>query len=337
MNYIEIYNQALSESSLGNNSKAIELFNAVKEYFITNSDFYSARGKAFADLARYEESITDYTSAINLDPAITYVYFLRAKSFSDLRRYDDAITDISHAIELAPFCPRYYQVRGEIYIHMDNYLKALDDFDFVIMKEPENLDVKVKYLYLWQRVNDGYCDFMPTTSEEFMRRGIAKFYKQLYEEAILDFNTALDKDQTNHYAYKSRGLTYMLMGDYNSAIKDFFTALGFKPCAEYLDNLGDAYQRSGDLESALKYFDIAVEYSNTNARIIYNRGVVHLKAHNLQKTIDDFSRAIELDQNFPDPYKSRSWCYNQLGMIDEAVQDMARYIELKEKYQLGLV
>jgi len=337
MNYTDLFEQGMSEYLRGNISRAIAIFNSVEPYFKDNCQFYITRGNTYCDNNEYDKSIPDYTKAIKLNPSIAEYYSNRAKSYFALSQTDEAFNDICKAIEIEPKNPHFYEVRGMFYASLDNYIRACDDLNYVILKEPHNVNAKQHYLYMWDKINEGYAEFQPSTSKEFTLRGMSKLFRGLFIEAIVDFDIAIDQDPINHKAIRSKGVALLLMEKYGKAIKAFHAAIEIEPCAEYLDNLADAYQKSGNLDISIQYFNEAIKLSSEQPRIIFNRGVVFAKAKNYHAAIRDFNRVIELESNFPNPYNSRAWCYKQLGMEKEARVDKIKYLELMQRYESGLI
>jgi tetratricopeptide (TPR) repeat protein len=63
----------------------------------------------------------------------------------------------------------------------------------------------------------------------FSDRGWAYLHLKDYQQAIADFNSALDLKPNYAWAYGSRGLTYHLLKDYQQAIADFDRAIELNP------------------------------------------------------------------------------------------------------------
>ena len=73
---------------------------------------YNNRGNAYSDLGEYNTAISDYTTAIRLDPDYADAYSNRGNAYSDLGEYNTAIADYTTAIRLAPDLADAYGGRG---------------------------------------------------------------------------------------------------------------------------------------------------------------------------------------------------------------------------------
>ncbi len=72
----------------------------------------------------------------------------------------------------------------------------------------------------------------------YNNRGIAYGEKGQYDQAISDFNKALEINPRYNKAYNNRGITYRLKGQYDQAILDFNKAIEINPIdAEAYNNL----------------------------------------------------------------------------------------------------
>ena len=67
-----------------------------------------------------------------------------------------------------------------------------------------------------------------------------------YEEAIKDYNKAIELNPNYASAFNNRGSTFNRMGKYEEAIKDYNTALSYLPNDPlYLFNLAKCLQLKG--------------------------------------------------------------------------------------------
>lgn len=100
----------------------------------------------------------------------------------------------------------------------------------------------------------------------------------------------------------SEGLTLAWGGDWDGAIAAFDQAITLRPtfAFAYL-NRGLAYWREGNAERAAADLDLAIKYAPHAARGYYNRGVLRREQGNRRGAAADMARAMDLDQDYPDP------------------------------------
>lgn len=98
---------------------------------------YRERGKLYLDLGNYQQSIKDYSSAIDLNKGNKYVYYNRGLGYFNMEKNIQAIEDVNRAIEIDSKFESAYILRGIIYGTMKSYQNAIIDFDKVIELNPQ--------------------------------------------------------------------------------------------------------------------------------------------------------------------------------------------------------
>ncbi|MGY8705829.1 tetratricopeptide repeat protein [Bradyrhizobium sp. 18BD] len=119
---------------------------------------------------------------------------------------------------------------------------------------------------------------------------------------------------------------------------------------------GNAYEKRGDYNKALKDFDSAIKIVPSNPIALYNRGNIETSLGQYDKAIDDYTQAIALDPQYARAFNNRCFAYNARGKraegpmtgdpqgkgvsdFEKAAADCRRAIALdpmQTKYFLGL-
>jgi tetratricopeptide (TPR) repeat protein len=94
----------------------------------------------------------------------------------------------------------------------------------------------------------------------FNNRGLAILHKGDLDDALSDFNKALSIDPNMPVAYQNRGLTYIGLARYDDALSDFNKALELNPTSApvYYNNLGIAFYYKEDYDNALTFYNKAL-------------------------------------------------------------------------------
>jgi len=98
---------------------------------------YYDRGVAYLQQGLYDQSIADFTKAIELNPHVMYTYIYRGIAYGKKGLYDQAIADYTKAIELHPD-PNAYSGRGQAYNAQGFYDRAITDYSKAIALSPNN-------------------------------------------------------------------------------------------------------------------------------------------------------------------------------------------------------
>ena len=115
------------------------------------------------------------------------------------------------------------------------------------------------------------------------------------DEALAEFNTALDLDPHNARAFYNRGLLYQSDKQYELAIADFTSANGLTPQqADPLLGRATCYLALGKAREAAADLDEAVQGSPQNGQLWLIRGAAYEKLGDRDRAAESYSRALLL-------------------------------------------
>ena len=98
--------------------------------------------------------------------------------------------------------------------------------------------------------------------------------------------------------------------------------------AEFYYERGIEYAESGDFDRAIEDFSRAITLDQNYVDAWYNRGNAYYDKGEYDRAIEDYSRAIALDQNWTYPWYNRGLAYYYKGEFDLAIEDYNRTITL---------
>ena len=232
----------------------------------------------------YDDAITHYTEAIDLNSELTEAYYNRGNAYVGKSDFEAAIEDFTKAIDLAPKDASVYYNRGLAYRNTRNFEAAIEDFNKAIDLDSENA-----------RFYNG--------------RGNAYTGKGDFEAAIEDYSKAIDLAPEDAGVYSNRGLAYFRTDDFEAAIEDFTKAMDLAPKDAYVcSNRGVAYLHKGDFDAAIQDYNEAIELSPETADFYSNRGEAWLHLKEWQKAKADLTTAkdkgCDITESFHNDYKS---------------------------------
>jgi tetratricopeptide (TPR) repeat protein len=143
-----------------------------------------------------------------------------------------------------------------------------------------------------------------------------------------------DPHYEEYKTYNLQGHEHLKNGEYEDAIFNFQKALELNPndAAEY-NNLGSVYSQQGDTTAAMENLNKAIDLDSTLASAYYNRGILNYtndssgEAKN-KLALADYTQAIALDSTQFDAYYSRGLVYSQLKENNNALADFTQAIAL---------
>ena len=169
---------------------------------------------------------------------------------------------------------------------------------------------------------DSAIELNPEDPGAYLWRGLSYLRKEDYDEAIANFTQATELKLENPYAYSGRGRAHLGKGDYDKAIADFTQATELKSEGPYAHlGRGQAHLGKEDYDEAIADFTQATELKLENPDAWWWRGVSYLEKGDYDNAIKDFTRAIELKPEDPDAYLWRGRAYLKKEDYDKAFED----------------
>ena len=209
---------------------------------------YFRRGNAKYELGLYHEAISDYDTAIRLEPDFALAYVTRGLAKHSLKQYAAAIADYDTAIRLKPDYAAVYISRGLAKRLLKQYDAAIADYDMAIRLKPDY-------------------------AKAYVTRGLAKADLKQYDAAIADYDTAIRLKPDYAVAYNDRGLAKADLKQYDAAIADYDTAIRLKP------DYAVAYHFRGVVKALLGRTWEAKQDVRTALRLAEKARDASLKAH----------------------------------------------------------
>lgn len=164
---------------------------------------------------------------------------------------------------------------GEEQEHFDSYWKAMKEQDLnmaryhLLSMEEMNQGkcVTYDYSFLHDQMNILTKNLQQNNYEEknqYLNQAIEFFQNRNYANCFLNLNKyiACDRD-LNYVGYYFRGLVFLMLKDFDSAVQDFQASLKISKQPMTLFQLGRIYMQLEDYETALNYF---LEYHKMNPR-----------------------------------------------------------------------
>jgi tetratricopeptide (TPR) repeat protein len=194
----------------------------------------------------------------------------------------------------------------------------------------------------------------PDNATAYLIRGVANAQLQEYDAAIDDFTSAIEISPWVYDYYVYRGDAYRLAGQETDALLDYDTAIDINPLnSQAFMNRGDLYYELGDdeagdfddlmaraiesmvnqdNESALDFLSEAIDLDVEGTMLAvayYNRGSTYMGMGNERAALEDYTDAIEADENMDNAYLARGTLYRMDDDLEAAGADYYQRIILK--------
>jgi len=120
----------------------------------------------------------------------------------------------------------------------------------------------------------------------------------------------------------------------NLAVDYYNNALNINPQSiEAFYNLGLFYQETGQVDEAVEAYNNLLKIDPDYKFALYNLGFINLVyIKDFERSVQYFTRTIELDQKYFEAYYNRGYAYELMGMLNEARWDYQKTLELEINY-----
>ncbi len=137
----------------------------------------------------------------------------------------------------------------------------------------------------------------------YVRRGFAWYCKKSYNEAIIDYNKALEINPNYELAFNNRGATWVALKDYDKAIEDFDKAIAFNSDYKdiYLTARGNVWKAKKEYSKAIDDFTEAIKINPDLENAYYSRGLAKKEENiDLEGSKLDFENYLKLNTDEDD-------------------------------------
>ena len=222
--------------------------------------------------AREIESVQLRIADVSTNSMEAYNYFLQGREEFEKRYFDDSKQFLEKAIELdSTYAVAYLYLAWDFdnLKYIEKELKAYEKAKIFSKKatEKERLYIEASYAERIENLPEKKFSILKQMTKKFPREkrvyislGSYYQYKQIYKEAIINFNKALEMDPEFGQAINLIASTYSDMKNYDKAIEYYNRyASVFPGDADPFESMGDLYFKLGELNKALESFKKALE------------------------------------------------------------------------------
>lgn len=177
------------------------------------------------------------------------------------------------------------------------------------------------------------------TYETFAIKGTTFMDNEAFDSAIVAFSSAIEINPTNISSYSNRGICKAKLNKHNEAIIDFNKALEIKKETEIDENFdywkGMNYfyraiskEKLNDTKGAFEDYSKAIEINPKSNNVYKHRGLLYFETKKYNEAISDFNKLIELSSSDSYSYKKIGDSNTFLGKYKEAIENYDNALKL---------
>ena len=294
---------------------------------------YIKTGDTFFKAGNFEEAITHYTKAIELQPGDIKGYNLRAKTYEKVNKFALALEDYKRISVLNPKEKiTYYDIT-----RMHFQLKQWEDAVAMSVKylelDKKNLntfDMKVNSLLELKRYEEALADankalLIKKSAQTLILRGKVYFHTKKYTESEVDYRQAVKKESANEVALVGLANALLELNRLNEAM--VFVNKVITQNEQNFDAYlcrSRIYHRKVEFPSAINDLSKVIVLFAKDPRLseIYlQRGIYYLEFSQHLPAIGDFTKAIQENPANYIAYFKRAAANEALSKYDAAAAD----------------
>ncbi len=221
---------------------------------------YFYLGNALKNKKQFDEAITCYQRALEMNPELVEAYHNLAWVFQEKNQLDEAITYYQKALNLNPTLADAYYNLGTIFQDRKQFDEAINLYQKALQCNPALADAYYNLGTIFQDrkqfdeaigLYQKAVQLNPRLESAYFNLGTLYEDKKQYDEAIAFYQKALQLNPALFYAYNNLGNIYKDTGRFDEAIESYHSAINRKP--EFVMahlNLGGVLKELGELNEA---------------------------------------------------------------------------------------
>ena len=341
--FVKEYNYNASDLDSKVSSRTIAL-EQVKRLLLEELGTYLISETEVKNFRLTKDQVTTYSAGVVSAEVVDEkwdgkTYYLKAKVSADTvdvtKALQNIVNDKQKSKELEDVRKKAAEFSKEIERLKKELAIAKTDTKKPEQKGVEKVEGKV--IYTSQALIKQYNEAVKGLSAtDWFEKGYKSAISGNYQQAINDYNKAIQLNPQLATAYNNRGLAYDNLGNYQQAINDYNKAIQLNPqFALAYNNRGLAYIKLGNHQQAINDFNKAIQLNPQYAMAYIARGLAYARVGNYQQSIKDFNKTIELNPQYAMAYNNRGTAYGELGNYQQAIKDFTKAIELNPQFALA--
>ncbi|KAI9144604.1 hypothetical protein BKA69DRAFT_1036137 [Paraphysoderma sedebokerense] len=281
---------AQAKIQMNDTKGAYEAMNRASDLTESEPQIFLQRGICLQNMGDYTGAQAEFGKCIKVHPNFARAWYHRG-ACRLLMKDEDGIADICESIRLDPDYVDAYLSKATYLDEKGRYAEALEDCNEIVKLDP-------------------MC------SRAYLLRGSLKCKLKQFGLALSDFTRCITLDPS---AYRNRGLLYLMLEDYDNALRDFQMAVEQFPEDNGLKGLlGLCLHKLGKMSEAVEVFTKAIAMYTAAVENYLERGNILAHTGKFQGAKRDYVRCIHTDPSCMEAYINLGYIMQKSGKYNQA-------------------
>ncbi len=256
----QYFNKGYDHALEGKFNEAVAQYSKALELNPNYANAYYNRGWVYYQLTNYTDCVRDMSKVIAYDDTFQPAYMMRGTAYYSLQFYQKAFADYQKAVELNPKDKISLNNMGLIMEQENKNEEALKYYNLALEIDPNYKSAKNNRDAI-QKIaakSSQKTEQSTNNAHALLVKADAELEKRDYQNAIALLDEAIQNNRNFRDAYEKRGWAKSRLGEYEQAIIDFNRALELGANKTIYNKSGWAKYKLGWYEEAIADFDQAL-------------------------------------------------------------------------------
>ena len=302
-----LYQQACSAEYKEDYVTAVEKLQQALSLAGNDVMIYTKLAGVYSEMGEYDKALETYSKVLELKPSDGYVYLSIGSIYENQGKYLEALQAYNKVAEM---CPEYlynYLNIANVQYQLRDYKSAIENYSKFLATYSQHQDARENLASSY--VNDGEYENAtkeyavlyaknPSGFKNFSNYGLALFQTKNYEKACEFLEKAVEINPENTSAHINLALSYQELDKNELALAQYDVVFRQQPSLhsvrfDYANLLADM----GQNEAAIENYKIYITNYPEDARAYQNIGIVYKRLNQLDNTIANYEKALELQKD----------------------------------------
>ena len=309
------YSMAIAYKKLNNLNLAAQCYEKALEI---NPNNYNAGYNlivVYKDLKMYKLAIKYANKCILMNPNSEEIYSLLSYLYECIDEIKLAVKSLEKAVKIQPKQYLYFYNLGVLYSKLNDLDNSIFNYKKVLELKPDSVATLVNLSAIYRKKDINIAlDYIMQAKKLSPRAkkvllNVAQIYKDMNKnnESIEVANEILSFDSKSHEAFSLLAMNYMDLGQYETALKYYEKAIELSPSDySYLHGKAVALKYLGKTDEFKRLMSIVVENDPKTPEAKITLGMAYLAEKNFDKGMQLYS-ARNLYTNFTKIFGKKVW------------------------------